>query len=432
MRRLILELPFRFPTPPDLLISSPPSTKSSSLHEAQIRSLHLSRVDIFSLLSAAFCCIMPSQDRHIEARRVDFPWCNLLMMMSAASNSPDAIELKASKLRAILEYFLRVGQRIDDDMSSVEREIVTYSRVSVAVDIENADTMSSAAVRQLIASRSLPPVRLETNVLIEDLDAHLQIDFANEYAGGGVMNSGCVQEEIRFLLSPELLLSCLVFARLEHHESFVIHGTERFSNYIGYGFKYRFAGATQDATPLEDIMIDERQRRRRASVVVGIDALCFGGRSFTEQFSARCITRDLVKAFAGFALPTESTAAWPVASGNWGCGVFGGDPELKFLIQWLAATAASRSLVYVMFDNSGDLKEKIESILRLLAQAPEAARDQLAGWLLEGLWTLEAQLGPAASSRRPPRGQRQPQGPDQGSVLERVQAFIARKLAAQM
>ena len=27
-----------------------------------------------------------------------------------------------------------------------------------------------------------------------------------------------------------------------------------------------------------------------------------------------------------------------VATGNWGCGAFGGDPELKAIIQWLAAS----------------------------------------------------------------------------------------------
>ena len=28
----------------------------------------------------------------------------------------------------------------------------------------------------------------------------------------------------------------------------------------------------------------------------------------------------------------------PFATGNWGCGAFGGDPELKSLMQWVAAS----------------------------------------------------------------------------------------------
>lgn len=27
-----------------------------------------------------------------------------------------------------------------------------------------------------------------------------------------------------------------------------------------------------------------------------------------------------------------------VVTGNWGCGAFGGDPELKAIVQWLAAS----------------------------------------------------------------------------------------------
>jgi hypothetical protein len=34
-----------------------------------------------------------------------------------------------------------------------------------------------------------------------------QVDFANSFVGGGVLGHGCVQEEIRFLLCPELILA---------------------------------------------------------------------------------------------------------------------------------------------------------------------------------------------------------------------------------
>lgn len=33
-----------------------------------------------------------------------------------------------------------------------------------------------------------------------------------------------------------------------------------------------------------------------------------------------------------------------VVTGNWGCGAFGGDPELKAIIQWLAAS----QVVYIL------------------------------------------------------------------------------------
>ena len=42
-----------------------------------------------------------------------------------------------------------------------------------------------------------------------------------------------------------------------------------------------------------------------------------------------------------------------VATGNWGCGAFRGDPQLKSLIQIMAASVVGRELVYFTF---GDQK----------------------------------------------------------------------------
>ena len=42
----------------------------------------------------------------------------------------------------------------------------------------------------------------------------------------------------------------------------------------------------------------------------------------------------------------------PVATGNWGCGVFGGDPQLKAMIQWAAVSAAGRpNMMYFPFND---------------------------------------------------------------------------------
>ena len=34
-----------------------------------------------------------------------------------------------------------------------------------------------------------------------------------------------------------------------------------------------------------------------------------------------------------------------IATGNWGCGAFGGDPQLKSLIQWIAASVCGVPLL---------------------------------------------------------------------------------------
>lgn len=44
-------------------------------------------------------------------------------------------------------------------------------------------------------------------------------------------------------------------------------------------------------------------------------------------------------------LPTRR----PFATGNWGCGVFGGDARLKSLLQWMASSKAGREVLYFPF-----------------------------------------------------------------------------------
>ncbi len=51
-----------------------------------------------------------------------------------------------------------------------------------------------------------------------------QVDFANKYLGGGVLRHGCVQEEIRFLLCPEMLVSKLVTEELDNNECLIMTG----------------------------------------------------------------------------------------------------------------------------------------------------------------------------------------------------------------
>ena len=53
---------------------------------------------------------------------------------------------------------------------------------------------------------------------------YLQVDFANKYIGGGVLGEGCVQEEIRFVICPELIVSLLFTEVLDRNEAVVITG----------------------------------------------------------------------------------------------------------------------------------------------------------------------------------------------------------------
>lgn len=40
-----------------------------------------------------------------------------------------------------------------------------------------------------------------------------------------------------------------------------------------------------------------------------------------------------------------------ICSGNWGCGAFGGDAQLKFLLQWISSSMLNKKLIYCRFGN---------------------------------------------------------------------------------
>ncbi|KAG8000133.1 Myoferlin, partial [Nibea albiflora] len=172
----------------------------------------------------------------------------------------------------------------------------------------------------------------------------LQVDFANRFVGGGVTGNGLVQEEIRFVINPELIVSRLFTEAMEYNECLIITGTEQYSKYCGYAETYKWKESHKDETPRDDW-------QRRCTEIVAIDALKF--RHFLEQFLPEKMVRELNKAYCGFFRSnTNSKHLSAVATGNWGCGAFGGDTRLKALIQLMAAAEAGRDMAYFTFGDA--------------------------------------------------------------------------------
>uniref|UniRef100_A0A0E0KLG8 PARG catalytic Macro domain-containing protein n=1 Tax=Oryza punctata TaxID=4537 RepID=A0A0E0KLG8_ORYPU len=111
--------------------------------------------------------------------------------------------------------------------------------------------------------------------LIEDEEREaLEVELANRYLGGGrctfqrlradsLMNDvfSVVKEEIRFMINPELIVGMLSMVSMEDNEAIEIVGAERFSQYMGYGSSFRFAGDYLDSKPFDAM------GRRKASIV---------------------------------------------------------------------------------------------------------------------------------------------------------------------
>ena len=55
---------------------------------------------------------------------------------------------------------------------------------------------------------------------------HLQVNFANKFLRNGVLNTGCQQEDIRFVICPEMLVSKLFTEALDDNECLIMTGND--------------------------------------------------------------------------------------------------------------------------------------------------------------------------------------------------------------
>lgn len=106
------------------------------------------------------------------------------------------------------------------------------------------------------------------------------------YVGGGVLGRGAVQEEILFVIYPELLISRLFTEKLLPGEALLVTGCERFSSYAGYSLSFKYNGDFRDNTKFD-------RSGRRLSQIVAIDAH-FIRKSMT-QFNPRLMEVELNK-----------------------------------------------------------------------------------------------------------------------------------------
>ncbi|XP_070156004.1 poly(ADP-ribose) glycohydrolase isoform X2 [Polyergus mexicanus] len=294
--------------------------------------ISLSQLQVASLLANAFFCTFPRRNSsNPQSEYATYPYINFNRLFAAYSKvKHNQCESVMEKIKCLLHYFRRVTAKAPEGVITIERRYILR---------ENFPKWN-------IQNQKLPPLHITSKGTIENEGAGLlQVDFANKYVGGGVLGLGCVQEEIRFVICPELMVTMLVTEELDDTEALIVSGIERYSKYEGYSNTFKWKGDFVDETPRDDSC-------RRMTSIVAIDALYFRQQP-SLQFKIDNITRELNKAYVGFVgsdIYKNNLSA--IATGNWGCGAFRGNPKLKVLIQLMAAAVAGRSMVYFTFGDT--------------------------------------------------------------------------------
>ena len=234
-----------------------------------------------------------------------------------------------SKGRCFFNYLTVIGKWLGENNKLLE-ENVTYIRENKEFNIKDFSHLEKLCDIEIIEKGSL-----------FDSDASFCVDFANKYIGGGVLSGGCVQEEILFVVEPEAIVSIFFMEKMEDNDAIRIDNLIQFSNYSGYGRSFKY----------EESAIKKGEIKKHN--IIAIDAVCDYSKGGIDKES---VERDLIKAYIGFNLinlEEENVLKLKktIATGNWGCGAFGGDFELKFIQQWLAATFAGvEKLYYYTFE----------------------------------------------------------------------------------
>ncbi|XP_017754645.1 PREDICTED: poly(ADP-ribose) glycohydrolase [Eufriesea mexicana] len=293
--------------------------------------ISLSQLQIASLLANAFFCTFPRRNStNPQSEYGRYPYINFNRLFSAYKEGKlIKCESVMEKMKCIFHYFRRVTAKAPEGVVTIQRRYIPKT------DCPKWDEQ----VQKLL------PLHITSKGTIEtEGTGFLQVDFANKYVGGGVLGLGCVQEEIRFVICPELMVTMLVTEELDDTEALIVSGVERYSKYKGYSNSFKWMGDYVDETPKDS-------SGRRLTSIVAIDALYFTHPQ--SQFSISNITRELNKAYVGFVGCEGSKSNLPaIATGNWGCGAFRGNPKLKVLLQLMAAAVAGRSMVYFTFGDA--------------------------------------------------------------------------------
>ncbi|XP_037937599.1 poly(ADP-ribose) glycohydrolase isoform X2 [Teleopsis dalmanni] len=324
------------------------------LKQGQTHSLTLTQEQISCLLANAFLCTFPRRNTHKrKSEYATFPDINFNRIFQ--SKGQQVLE----KIKAICHYFRRVCPT-ERDNSNVPTGVCTFSRRSIL-----ESNLPKWSVNEASLADTLFHITSEGTIEDQGIGL-LQVDFANKYLGGGVLGSGCVQEEIRFVVCPELMISMLFTECLKPTEALVMVGCERYSSYNGYASTFEWAGNYEDLTPRDS-------SRRRKTHIVAIDALSFI--QSEDQYKEELIIRELNKAYAGF-YHTLETPAPGVATGNWGCGAFGGEARLKALLQLIVCVITKRPLVYFTFRDA-ELRDEVYNMRTFLIEKNVRVKDLL-------------------------------------------------------
>ncbi|KZP22543.1 poly glycohydrolase isoform [Athelia psychrophila] len=269
-----------------------------------------------------------------------------------ADEQPHPMAVRAY-LHALFTYFERISQAAPSSEQAVS---YTLHHAPAAPLIPPGTRFTRFTLVEVAAASTSP--------LLLGLPSGACVISANKHVGFGRTAS---QEEMHVGGTPEACPAVLVTPPLGAADALVVRGAESTVEITGYG---RAAALTAVLRPGEWAWA---QRTMLFMDALELDAHDTRGGRFMPDLLPGNVARELAKACAAFG----SGEYAEVVTGLWGCGAFGGNAEVKTVVQWCAASAARVPIKFVCESTNADFL----AALRIFVERVET-----------GKWTVDAVL----------------------------------------
>ncbi|KAJ7673983.1 hypothetical protein DFH06DRAFT_1266769 [Mycena polygramma] len=187
--------------------------------------------------------------------------------------------------------------------------------------------IDSRTVFQRIVISDLNTPSVNTSLL--GLPSGACVISANSHIGFGRTAS---QEEMHVACTPQSLPAKLFTPPLKDNEVMVLRGCESVIELTGYARNAELASI---------IPAGKHDWSRRTMLFMDALALDnYDTTTSTPDLLPGNVDRELTKAYTAFASYGDAAPYETVVTGHWGCRAFGGNREIKSIIQWCAASLA--------------------------------------------------------------------------------------------
>jgi len=269
---------------------------------------------------------------------------------------------KKEKLKGLFIYF-----KTFFDTNQENERCITFTRLGPSEESPLPDWTN--------VSDSLTDFSIRSGKIEEVSDA-VEVSFSDEELGATDLLIGATQQPIKFFMHPELILGVLFCEIIKDDEALLIKGVKQFSVFTGYSSTFMMEKEDPNETlsseekeillldPIDFIKISEEEKdvwKKEEKINNALND--FNLNSFEEnkltamkkedqkrkvqqylyQYQKDKVLRELNKYYVGF---SADDIKEKISSGSGGCGIYGGNPQLKFLMQWIAASVTKKELAY--------------------------------------------------------------------------------------